>query len=83
VNSAPGYPGFLGYDTGYFGTKNTASPATFQESAGITPDLGYFGPKTRAYINAHEGIPEEHQSALLESAGYNRDAFINWVDKGD
>jgi hypothetical protein len=39
--------------TGFFGTATQAALAEFQERVGIAPALGYFGPKTRAYILAH------------------------------
>lgn len=37
--------------TGYFGLLTQAALAEFQASVGISPATGYFGPKTRAYIN--------------------------------
>jgi peptidoglycan hydrolase-like protein with peptidoglycan-binding domain len=38
--------------TTYFGSLTRAALAEFQKSAGITPAAGYFGAKTRAYINS-------------------------------
>lgn len=38
--------------TTYFGSMTRAALAEFQRSVGITPASGYFGPKTRAYINS-------------------------------
>lgn len=38
--------------TGNFGPLTKQALIEFQKSAGITPASGYFGPKTRAYINA-------------------------------
>jgi hypothetical protein len=38
--------------TGYFGALTQAALAKFQAANGITPSVGYFGPKTRAFINS-------------------------------
>lgn len=53
VVSTPGYAGSLGYETQYFGVKTQAALADFQKSVGIAA-TGYFGPITRAYLNAHQ-----------------------------
>lgn len=37
--------------SGYFGTLTQAALAEFQAIQGITPSTGYFGPKTRSFIN--------------------------------
>jgi Ice-binding-like/Intracellular proteinase inhibitor/Putative peptidoglycan binding domain len=37
--------------TSYFGSLTRSALAEFQASVGITPAIGNFGPKTRAYIN--------------------------------
>ncbi len=42
--------------TGYFGPITQNALIEFQKSTGITPAVGYFGPKTRARINALAGI---------------------------
>jgi len=39
--------------TTYFGALTRAALAEFQASVGITPASGYFGAKTRGYINSH------------------------------
>lgn len=48
--------GFLtmpaGASYGTFGPLTKAALASFQASAGISPAAGYFGPKTRAYMNS-------------------------------
>jgi peptidoglycan hydrolase-like protein with peptidoglycan-binding domain len=36
-----------------FGTLTYNALMEFQKKAGITPASGYFGPKTRAYVNSH------------------------------
>jgi peptidoglycan hydrolase-like protein with peptidoglycan-binding domain len=36
--------------TGYFGPLTARALTEFQAEVGITPALGYFGPKTRAYV---------------------------------
>ncbi len=41
--------------TGYFGSQTQAAVARFQVSAAITPAAGYFGPITRAKVNAMAG----------------------------
>lgn len=38
--------------TGYFGVQTQAAVASFQRANGITPAVGYFGPITRAKVNA-------------------------------
>jgi hypothetical protein len=37
-----------------FGTLTQAALIEFQKHAGITPSVGYFGPKTRTYVNTQE-----------------------------
>jgi len=41
-----------GLVTGYFGKLTRAALARYQAKVGISPAVGYFGPKTRAHINA-------------------------------
>jgi len=41
--------------TGYFGVQTRAAVAAYQAANGITPDAGYFGPITRAKVNASAG----------------------------
>lgn len=41
--------------TGYFGAQTKAAVAAFQAANGITPAAGYFGPITRAKVNAMAG----------------------------
>ncbi len=43
--------------TGYFGALTKAALAQWQGTNGITPAVGYFGPKTRAFINSMAGGP--------------------------
>ena len=38
--------------TGYFGAQSKAALAAYQASVGISPAVGYFGPVTRAKVNA-------------------------------
>ncbi|HEX4104483.1 MAG TPA: peptidoglycan-binding protein, partial [Candidatus Paceibacterota bacterium] len=54
VNTVPGYAGSLGYETEYFGAKTQEALAALQVNVGITPDVGYFGPITRAYVEGHD-----------------------------
>lgn len=46
-------PGSTGRETTMFGALTRAALAALQQAASITPALGYFGPKTRAYIELH------------------------------
>ncbi|MDB5237518.1 MAG: baaA1 [Parcubacteria group bacterium] len=41
--------------TGYFGAQTKAALAAYQASVGISPAAGYFGPVTRAKVNASAG----------------------------
>lgn len=41
--------------TGYFGAQTKTALAAYQTSKGITPAVGYFGPITRAAVNAEGG----------------------------
>lgn len=43
--------GSSGKETSYFGPATKTALAKFQASVGITPSVGYFGPKTREYLN--------------------------------
>jgi len=43
--------GSMGFETRYFGPATRAALAKFQKANNITPSVGYFGPKTRGYIN--------------------------------
>ncbi|MDB5225541.1 MAG: hypothetical protein JWL87_493 [Candidatus Adlerbacteria bacterium] len=42
--------GSAGNETDFFGALTRAALAKFQKTNGITPSLGYFGPKTKAFI---------------------------------
>ncbi|MGD1156449.1 MAG: Ig-like domain-containing protein [Terriglobia bacterium] len=45
-------PGSPGNETTLFGLHTWSALVAFQESVGIVPAKGYFGKKTRAYVNA-------------------------------
>jgi len=49
-------PGSSGNETMTFGQLTRAAVAAFQKAKGITPAVGFFGPKTRAAINAEGGL---------------------------
>ena len=42
--------GSLGNETTTFGSLTKAALAKYQAAVGVTPSVGYFGPKTRAYV---------------------------------
>jgi len=42
--------GSLGQETSYFGAKTRAALILFQKAHNIVPSVGYFGPKTRAFV---------------------------------
>jgi len=42
--------------TGYFGTQTKAALASYQAANGIAPAAGYFGPATRAKVNASGSV---------------------------
>ena len=46
-------PGSSGSETTMFGAATRAALIKLQEAAGITPTAGYFGAKTREYLNAN------------------------------
>lgn len=43
--------------TTYFGAKTRAALAAWQRASGISPAAGYFGPATRAMVNASSATP--------------------------
>ena len=45
--------GAPGYETLVFGALTRRALITFQSAKGIAPAAGYFGPKTRAYVQSH------------------------------
>lgn len=49
--------GSLGNETEYFGSRSAAALAKYQAAKGISPAVGYFGPKTRASLAAAGGAP--------------------------
>ena len=45
--------GSPGMESSYFGGLTQAALAKYQAANGITPSVGYFGPKTMAFVNAN------------------------------
>ncbi len=48
--NANGLPGSTGNETTYFGNLTKQALIKFQQANNITPSLGYYGPKTKAFI---------------------------------
>ena len=74
-------PGSSGNETSTFGGLTRAALAKFQAANGITPSVGYFGPKTRAAINATAGgsatIPATPSApAAPSSTAFTRDLEV-------
>ncbi len=70
--------------TGFFGSMTKAALASFQASVNITPAVGYFGPKTRAYVNSVVVTPPGQlppSSGLVLSLALDNPASAN-VPKG-
>lgn len=44
--------GSAGNESSYFGSLTQAAVAKYQAAKNITPPAGYFGPKTRSYVNS-------------------------------
>lgn len=47
-------PGGIGWETDYYGTATQKAVQKLQLANGIVPAAGYFGPKTRAWVNAKQ-----------------------------
>ena len=47
-----GYLTAVSAPTGYFGALTQKALAAYQSAEGISPAVGYFGPKTRAFVNS-------------------------------
>ncbi len=48
-------PGSAGQESTYFGSLTKAALARYQAAVGISPAAGFFGPTTRAHVNAQLG----------------------------
>lgn len=56
--------------TGYFGAQTRGALAAYQLANGITPSAGFFGPLTRAHINAASaGTPSTNPGTPSDTAG--------------
>lgn len=55
--------------TGYFGALTQAALAKFQAANGITPSVGYFGPKTRAFVNSMSSTSTTTTGTTTTSTG--------------
>lgn len=54
VSTHPGTAGSPGFETNYFGALTQAAVQKLQRANSISPVSGYFGPLTRAFVNAHQ-----------------------------
>lgn len=63
-------PGSPGNETNYFGERTRAATALWQKIVGVSPSVGYFGPKSRARMNSltEELAQGEKPSSLLSSS---------------
>ena len=75
--------------TGYFGTQTQSAVAAYQRANGIAPAAGYFGPITRAKVNATVVVPgpttptpdDDNDGELEGGAGFLEDAdFISGIN---
>jgi hypothetical protein len=58
--------------TGYFGSQTQAALAAYQAAAGISPAAGYFGPITRAKVNASASGPSTGPVSTTGLSGNGR-----------
>ena len=65
-----GYLTAVSAPTGYFGALTQKALAAFQSANGISPAAGYFGPKTRAFVNSMS-VVSRHDDHDQTDAQYN------------
>ena len=58
-----------GVAKGYFGNLTKTSLAKYQASVGISPAAGYFGPKSRAYVNSLAVAPATPATPTVPTSG--------------
>ncbi len=58
--------------TGYFGAVTQSALIEYQRSVGITPADGYYGPATRAYVEAG-AVPSTPNNSSAAPAAFTRD----------
>lgn len=61
--------------TGYFGAQTQAALAAYQAANGISPAAGYFGPVTRAKVNAAGGSTTGGSSGSLSGGAGSVDSY--------
>jgi peptidoglycan hydrolase-like protein with peptidoglycan-binding domain len=69
------------YNTGYFGSLTQRALIKFQAANGISPAVGYFGPKTRAEVNGQENtatptLTTPNATSVSTSINFTRDLTI-------
>lgn len=67
--------------TGYFGAQTQAALAKYQAAAGISPAAGYFGPVTRAKVNAAGGSSTGGSTGGSTSGGSDLEGGAGSVDE--
>ncbi|MGM0629469.1 MAG: peptidoglycan-binding protein, partial [Patescibacteria group bacterium] len=61
--------GSTGNESTYYGERTKQAVAAYQAVNGISPTAGYFGPKTRGFINRELKEMEEHKDESKETSG--------------
>lgn len=63
--------GSPGHESDYFGVRTVRALACFQRASGITPSLGYFGPKTRSFV---ETVPATEEQSVPSAGAAEEEA---------
>jgi peptidoglycan hydrolase-like protein with peptidoglycan-binding domain len=68
---------FLGEVSGYFDSQTKIALSNYQFKNKITPASGYFGPKTRKFINAKIEINRSKQSTIQGKYNFTKNLKLN------
>lgn len=63
--------GSAGMESSYFGGLTKAAVAKYQVANGITPAVGYFGPTTRASVNAGGAVSGNFPAGCSNASGFS------------